>query len=334
MKLQTYFEITKAALVAFLIAGLIFVGYQGYTWINNKMEIQQAQTEAALEAARRYKEYEPNLARADTEIVNDLKDEIASLKEDWKEALSDIKDKDEEISNMGQTISKLEENIRKLRIASDHMYKAGTGDENEQYFIDIKYPVKNDVDEIVKEVPYAWAIFYPNKPDDKKWKYGIYSLDYYSQIVQTEQQDGQYNTYTKVWFENNERKISKGYEVPVDIVSSEFKQTRKTVEEMFWWAPHISLGLDGMFSSRLRASAGASINVSTSGYGRTKNDLTWKFFEFGLGMNEDTFYGKFSPFSYNVGRHLPLVENTFVGPFVGIDDESDYVVGLGITIPF
>lgn len=335
MKTQTYFEIAKSAVVIFLVAGLIFVGWQGYTWINNKMEVQQAQTEAALESARRYKEYQPNLARADTEIVNDLKEEINKLRDDWKEALEDIEEKNEEITNMGSTIARLEENIRKLGIESSHTYRAGTGDLNEQYFIDIMYPVKNKKGEVVKEIPYAWAIFYPNKPAGEKWKYGIYPLDYYSQIVQTEQQDGQYNTYTKVWFENNDRSMSKGYEVPIDIVESKYKQEEKTEEEMFWWAPHISLGLDGMFSSSFDGAVGGSLNISTSGYGKTKNDLTWKFFEFGVGMNnQDELYGKFSPFSYNIGRNLPLVENTFVGPYVGITDESDYVLGLGLTIPF
>jgi len=62
----------------------------------------------------------------------------------WVNAkLLDIKRKNERIFNLGQTVVSLENNIRKLHTESSHTYKVGTGDPNEQYFIDIMYPVKN-----------------------------------------------------------------------------------------------------------------------------------------------------------------------------------------------
>jgi hypothetical protein len=103
---------------------------------------------------------------------------------------------------------------------------------------------------------------------------------------------------------------------------------------MYWWAPHLNLNLDWGFSSDLENNIGGGISFSTSGYGRTKNDLVWRFFDFGLGTTGEEFYGKFTPFAYNIGEHVPLISNTYLGPFIGYSTDGEAQVGVGLSVIF
>lgn len=347
MTIKKYYETAKAIIFGLIIIIIVISAFKAYTWVNMKLAYQQAQSELALDNMRKFKVYDEeaaaNLARARTEITSlraDIKklEQLANKKDQaLQEALADIKNNNETIFNLGETIAKLNENIRKLNTASSHTYKVGTGDPNEQYFIDIMYPVKDKNGKVIKEVPYAWAIFYPNRPVGKRWKYGIYGLDYHVRTIQTKQKDGQINTYNEVWFENNRRKISKGVEVPVKISSSEFKQSIHRNKEFYLWAPHLSLNLDfgiGNFDTDNNKYLYPGISFSTSGYGETKDDLDWKFIEFGISSNGDFTYFKFSPVSYNVGDDLPLTSNLWLGPFVGYSTDSKIIYGVGLSVIF
>lgn len=345
MPIKTYLEIMKAIIFIAIAAAVVFGGLQGYNWMMMKFEHREAQHKVELEQARQYKVYDPehtaNLVRAHTEIgslkggIEKLKIEANSKNNALQEALIDIDAKNEKIFNLGVTVSSLENNVRKLRVESDHAYKAGTGDINEQYFIDIMYPVKNKAGKVEKEIPYAWAIFYPNKPRDKQWKYGIYKLEYSIRTIQTEQEDGQINTYTEVWFENNKRKMSKEYKVPIKIVSSEFKQTKVKDHKFYWWSPHINLNIDAAFGSNLNADVGGGLSFSTSGYGRTKNDLDFRLIDFGVSVSNDAVYLKFTPVAWNIGNVIPIVSNTFIGPFIGYEfSDGSTLFGLSLSVPF
>ena len=140
--------------------------------------------------------------------------------------------------------------------------------------------------------------------------------------------------YHRKWRENNKDKASRGLEVPIKITSSEFKQTRIEEEQFYLWAPHLNLNADLYGGSDLNVGAAAGLSLSVMGYGRTKNDLTWQFIDFGLSTNGDDTYLKFTPFKYNIGRNLPLIENSFLGPFVGYSTEGDTMIGIGLSIPF
>jgi len=345
MTVKTYIEIIKAVIFVFVLAAIGITALNGYAWMKSELDHRDDQLKIELEKNRRYKiydaEYAANLARADT-VIGSLKEDISELekiaatKDDaLKEALDDIKNNNETIFNLGQTVAELDENIRKLRTESSHVYKADTGDINEQYFIDIMYPLKDKDGDISNEIPYAWAIFYPNKPASEKWKYGIYQLDYNIRTIQTKQEDGNINTYSEVWFQNNKRKISKGIDVPIKITSSDFKQAPIPDKRFYLWAPHVSLNLDTAFGTNVDVSVGGGLSFNLSGYGRTKNDLSWKFIEVGLSTNGADVWAKFSPVSYNIGDLLPVISNTFISPFVGYGlDDGALMFGIGLSIPF
>jgi hypothetical protein len=337
MMIGKIFDTIKIVILGIILLAMVVGGLKAWGWVNTQFAHQQEQHEAELEAARQYKEYNENLVRAHTEVVDSLKAEIEELKRRnsaaMNDLLSDIEKKNEKITNMGETIAQLNDNIRDLRVASDHEYKRGTGDYNEQYFKKVMYRAKDENGNEV-EVPIAWAMFFPNREADKQWKTGVYPLEYHSEIIQSEQEDGQWNTYTRVWFENNKDSASKGLEVPVKIESSEFKQVKNEDERFYLWAPHLNLNFDLTLSSDLDTGAAGGLSLSLMGYGRTKNDLTWQFLDFGISTNGDVTYGKITPFKYNIGRHLPLIENSFIGPFFGYSTDGDTMWGVGLSIPF
>lgn len=101
-------------------------------------------------------------------------------------------------------------------------------------------------------------------------------------------------------------------------------------KKLLLWAPRINggislgTGVGGLF-------ARPTLSFSTSGYGKSRNDLDWKFLHFGI--DTDTSLNKpgvhFLPFSY---RFWPaLLTNTYIGPGVGFtEDGMNYQLNLNL----
>lgn len=345
ISVKTYYNIIKAILFLAILGTVVFGIYNAAEYIQNyttygsgKVSDLQAKLD---ESNRKFVRIEgelkdsQNVVRSQTTVVSSLKDDISNLKQERGDLIATIKKNEEKITNLGEIKSKLEGDLTDLRKKPDHVYKAGTGDPNEQYFKKVFYRYKDDKG-AEQEIPVAWTIFYPNKPEEEKWKTGIYPLDYYVRIVQAEQKTGQTNTYAEVWFENTKDKQSRelGLKAPITIEKSEFKQLKVTDKQMFWWAPHLGLSVDGYYGSNVDQYYGAGLDFSFSGYGRTRNDLTWRFFDFGASYNGDGVYFKFAPFLYNIGEHIPFISNTYIGPFIGIDTNTNWLGGLTLSVTF
>jgi hypothetical protein len=342
ISVRTYFEILKGIIFLFFCGCLIFGGLKVYAWFD-RMQYNQAEADRVrLEEARKYQEYSSNVVKAHTEIVNSLKADIERLRKEGDDArrkmLDDIKKRDEKIVNLGEVVATLEGKSKELRVASDRSYEGKSPGDPNAY--DMKFIEKRftDAKGNEQEVPVAWAMYYPNRPEDKRWKVAAEPLEYHTIVIQSEQKDGQFNTHLDSWAFNTRTKEK----IPMKIEMAEFKQLKKEDKEFFWWAPRFSLNVDlGVGTSSLPSSsdsfvAAGGLSFSMMGYGRTTNDLTWRFLDFGVSTNGDTTYAKFTPFTYNIGEVLPLVNNLFVGPFVGyaFSGDNDWIVGVGISIPF
>jgi hypothetical protein len=328
ISLSTYYEVIKGIIFISLVCMAIYFGYKAVYWINTKVDAVKENTRIELEANRQRFELELNQIRVQTNIVSEgskeWKDQIAELKRQNKELMELINKNGEEIKNIGMVTATANENISlELKKVSDHTYLAGTGDLNEQYFKKVNISGKDGEKEV--SFPIAWSIFYPNS---KEWKTGVYPVEWKLKIVQSEQKDGQWNTYTESWLENNKDDASVGIKIPLK-VDAEFSQLKKTSTEFYWWAPHVSL--NGDINQNLEA--GAGLSFSFSGYGRTKNDLIWKFLEFGVSKTADDYWLKFSPVGYNIGESLPFISNLFLSPFVGYDSKQ-FLGGLSLSVPF
>ncbi|RPI88706.1 MAG: hypothetical protein EHM41_00085 [Chloroflexi bacterium] len=328
MKIAFSAYIETAKLIVFgalLLFGIIF-GLRTYHWIESKFDNAEEQTRLEIAAAREEYRITINQLRAETKVVSD-KSELNALLKDNAEMRKLIAANHEEIKNVGTITGSVNEN-RSLVLgdASDHTFRPGTGDPEEQYFKKI-YASETDKEGKTISIPWAWSITYPNKDESERWKTGIYPIEYKTKIVQTEQADGQWNTYVEAWAENNKDSDSKGIKLPLK-VDAEFVQLKKSTKEFYWWDPRLSLDLDAT-----QHLVGAGLSLSLSGYGRTHSDLDFKFVEFGIIRSNTDYIFKFSPGAYNIGKSLPIIDNLYIGPFVGYN-RPDLVYGLSLSVPF
>lgn len=115
----------------------------------------------------------------------------------------------------------------------------------------------------------------------------------------------------KVW-------TNKPYPLKITGGSATVDPTEKnpSIPHLILWAPHINGGIS-LGASATGAFVRPTVDLSLAGFGRSKNDLDWKFVH--LGVNSDTSLLDpgihILPFSY---RFWPTVlSNSFVGPGVG-----------------
>lgn len=184
------------------------------------------------------------------------------------------------------------------------------------------------------EFPTAWAMFHPNQTEDKFWKTGTYPLEYNIRVIETENPDGKFNRYAEVFVMNNQMKETKGKEFKLKVTDIKWEKFEQKEKQVSWWNPRVAFG--GIINSD---GVSTGLNISTTSYGRTKRDMDWRFFTFGLGAIKDDNgvwrgVASFEPLSWNVGNALPLIENVFVGPVGSIDTDGITNVGVQISIPF
>jgi hypothetical protein len=325
MKVQfkTYLKGFGLIVLTGILAFLFFIGLEGYHKFKSWTDSRILKEELRNELTRQQIQIAINQARAETTIVNSndskWKAEIDYLKKNNEVMMDLIKKNGEEIKNIGTITTGFNENVSLiLKANSDHSYKENSGDPNEQYFKKI-IATEKDKDGKESSLDLAWSIYYPNK---KEWKTGLFPIEYKAKVIQAQQKDGQFNSYIEAWAQDD-----KGNKLPMK-VTAEFLQTKKTSKEFYLWSPHISLNLDSSLDK-----TGGGLSFNTSGYGRTKNDLIWKFGEVGISTNGDDYWIKLSPVSYNIGEQIPFISNTFISPFMAYDFEDKFF-GINLSIPF
>jgi hypothetical protein len=177
-------------------------------------------------------------------------------------------------------------------------------------------------------------MFYPNRDKDKQWKVGTYPLEFKTTVIESENPDGTFNRYAETTVENNQMKETKGQSFKVKMEELKWEKFEQNEKQFFAWNPRVGFG--GTFTTE---DISPVLDFSFSSYGRTKRDMDWRFFTFGVGAHEnadDDWVAQFSfePFSWNLGNALPVIENLFVGPVVTVDTESDTGYGVKLSIPF
>ena len=75
-----------------------------------------------------------------------------------------------------------------------------------------------------------------------------------------------------------------------------------------------------------------NIQVSLLSQGKVKPDPNWIFLGLGIGYEavQDKFVFISNPVSYNIGHHLPLVNNVFIGPSILTSLNGDIAILAGI----
>lgn len=98
-------------------------------------------------------------------------------------------------------------------------------------------------------------------------------------------------------------------------------------ERFYWWAPHLDIA--GNVNHRGDLSGEATISLM--GYGKTNNDLSWRFVRGGVVYNGSV-GAVLCPVSYNVGGPLPLLSNVWFSPCYQYINDHAGSVSIGAQL--
>jgi len=147
-----------------------------------------------------------------------------------------------------------------------------------------------------------------------------------ARLVETISPTGAINHFIKIHEltpkgEGNEVALTK-FEVIVD-------DQRKS--KFHWFNPKLDVGGIGtVLLPEAEFKPGASLGLSFMGWGKTQNDLTWRFGRISFDLMERPALG-FTPVLYNVGDPLPVLSDIWIAPHVGWMFPEGGYVGLLIS---
>lgn len=228
----------------------------------------------------------------------------------------------------------IKEKNERIKLLSDATYLMGrhvTRADGPDYYFETKGKTKNYVfNEIRIAGPDSPPVgFVMIKHDGRTYK-GNYEFQIVVKNLQTvDEKTGRIKVYSKAFLIVQEAGLAKkrrpdfknweGVQYPLPIVDGVAyvdPTTPKQNPRFLWWAPRINGGFNwgteagGLFVK-------PELNVSFSGYGNSRNDLSWKFFHIGLGADTEfkTPDIHFIPATF---RLFPkILTNTYLGPGIG-----------------
>lgn len=162
------------------------------------------------------------------------------------------------------------------------------------------------------------------------WNYDIKSRTYnVSSVVGTDENQRQY-FYNKfsVTVDN------KTYDIKID--SATTKQ-EYPMAKFYWWNPRIFLGLDaGLNLSNINGEFTPDINIGIMSYGKFKNQPDFSFLQLGIGFGVVSNKPQviIMPAAYNIGKHIPLMNNMYLGPAMhfGINGDISLMGGVRVAL--
>lgn len=151
-----------------------------------------------------------------------------------------------------------------------------------------------------------------------------------------------YNVVTVEGIDENQRShFYNKFTVEVDHKEYEVKiESAKTLQRypearFSWFNPKVFLGTDGGLNlNNIKAALGPNINISILSYGQYKKQPDISILQLGIGYE---LVGEvpevvITPIAYNVGKHLPLIDNTYLAPSVHVDFDRNFSIMLGIRV--
>ena len=321
-----------------LIMGLLLAGY--FAWKNLCEDNLHLQNEVV-----QFKKLTDTLIRSSSQWAtkSDLKAVIKDLltKEDLKELEKDMGKLDSRLAAVGKTIGSIKRKVVELE-ASDQ-----EGPENIEVekcddgrLVDIHgYTKKSQIKELKDSntAPIVDVEFDASKK--KPWNYEVHKRNYRLLTVVGKKDSGQLTFHHKLEYWVPDKDQKKHY--TVNLLSSEYLQI-PLKNRMFWLNPIIDINffvggniygfVSGPGRPRSLLSMGVDVGLSLSSYGETKADSWFRLFRLSLGYNierQGAHLG-FAPFTFNLGKSLPLLTNLYVAPQIGIDSAGSLTLNVGI----
>lgn len=109
----------------------------------------------------------------------------------------------------------------------------------------------------------------------------------------------------------------------------------KRKSKVFWWNPRLDISGFLSLSGPLTIGSGLDLGVSTTAYGKTPNDLSWRFLRLGVGLNDKEVSLSLTPVQYNLGGPIPLLTNAWLGmgiQYTLLHPAWRYQLSLGVML--
>lgn len=163
---------------------------------------------------------------------------------------------------------------------------------------------------------------------EKPWNLNILPRQYsITSVVGTDENQRQY-------FYNKVRINVDGKNYDIQIAKADTQQV--VPEAKFSWINfRLFMGMDaGLDISSLHGDFVPNIDLQVASYGRFLNQPTFSILQLGIGYGIENKQAEFilTPFAYNIGENLPLVNNIYLGPSLMVAPNGDFSVMAGIRV--
>ncbi len=163
---------------------------------------------------------------------------------------------------------------------------------------------------------------------DRPWDVTIHPRSYVMTTVIGKDDVGKEYVYNKLQIKSED----KTYDVKIG--SSTFLQEYPDPKFSFW-NPRLFLGVSGGLNvSDTRADFAPHLSIALMSYGQYKIQPSWTFLGLGAGWAFEAKKVNFlvTPFTYNVGQHIPFTKNIYLGPSVGFDTAGNLSVYATLNV--
>jgi galactitol-specific phosphotransferase system IIB component len=151
------------------------------------------------------------------------------------------------------------------------------------------------------------------------------------------------NQRTYVYNKFSVKVDDKNYDVKIS--SAETKQEYPEAK-WSWWNPRLFIGVDGGINidtttlatntSRIKGEFIPSISLGIMSYGKFKNQPDFSVLQVGVGIGAISQKPQIvvTPAAYNIGKHIPFINNTYLAPSmaVGIDGSVSIMGGVKVGL--
>jgi hypothetical protein len=162
---------------------------------------------------------------------------------------------------------------------------------------------------------------------EKPWDVEIYKRQYLLTNVLGIDENGKHYVYNKFTIVTGDKKYN------IKITDSKFVE--ELPDSKFRFSPHLYLGIDGgAYVTNVGFEVSPNLQIALFSYGLTKSLPDWTFL--GLGLDYATQHKNLglilSPINYNIAKHVPLIDNTYIGPSISLDTDKNISLLWGLRV--
>lgn len=318
---------------------ILIVTGMGYSMFKQQEALKKIKSDL-IGQQQAYEQLSQNYAKLGTDYVNQ-KQLAEEAKKNWQKELANNKQLREQLRG----VATAQFSIKSLPVTGepDILVPGPDG----YLFHEVRYP-QNENGGWGPPVGYVKIANGTGQVTSKQYDHDIV-ID---SAITVDQESGKVNVYTKGFYVMRELSINaetpenpdgeyfnwQDVRYPLPITGGKLTYTpgdppiTDRLPRRLQWTPHLNVGAFGG-ATMTGPAWGGHVDVTFGGYGRTKNDLDYKFLGVGVNANNDYLDLNVVPAYWRFSNVLPLVSNVYVGAGAGFGSRgTNYFVTLGATL--